>query len=258
MRERGIVFQSWHAMFRVPCYTVNKEKGISGGEQMKGKKLLIVEDDIDLREGLHFSFSGDGYSVADAGTKREGLREIRKGGYDLVLLDCNLPDGTGFELCKEVREFSAVPVIMLTARDTEMDEIKALELGVDDYLSKPFSLGVLKARMKRLLNGRAEVPVISSGSVTIDKGTCKVCKDGREVLLGKQEYRLLLYLIQNKNHVLSKEQILNHIWDSDGRYVDDNTVSVNISRLRAKIENDASDPEFIKTVHGIGYIWKEG
>lgn len=224
---------------------------------MTGRKILIIEDDMDLREGLHFSFTGDGYEVTDAGTRREGLKEIQKGIYDMVLLDCNLPDGTGFELCREVRTFSQIPILMLTARDTEMDEIKALELGVNDYLSKPFSLGVLKARMKRILNERTEATVIQSGDLTLDKSTCRVCKDKEEILLSKQEYRLLLYLLENKNHVLSKEQILSHIWDSDGKYVDNNTVSVNISRLRTKIENDASAPKHIKTIHGIGYIWKE-
>lgn len=224
---------------------------------MRDKKLLIIEDDSDLREGLHFSFTGDGYDVSDVGNKREGLQEIKKGIYDLVLLDCNLPDGTGFELCKEVRQFSTIPIIMLTARDTEMDEIKALDLGVNDYLSKPFSLGVLKARMKRILNERTETTSLRSGNIVIDKSTCKVCKDGDEIVLSKLEYRLLMYLIENKNHVLSKEQILSQIWDSDGKYVDNNTVSVNISRLRTKIESDASSPEFIKTIHGVGYIWKE-
>jgi len=221
------------------------------------KKLLIIEDDMDLREGLHFSFTGDGYEVFDVGNKREGLREIKKGIYDLVLLDCNLPDGTGFDLCKEVRQFSRIPIIMLTARDTEMDEIKALELGVNDYLSKPFSLGVLKARVKRILSEKTEPANLCSGNIVIDKNTCKVYKNGDEILLSKLEYRLLIYLIENKNHVLSKEQILSQIWDSDGKYVDNNTVSVNISRLRTKIENDASDSKFIKTIHGVGYIWKE-
>lgn len=224
---------------------------------MVGKKLLIIEDDIDLREGLRFPFAGDGYEVFDVGTRREGQQEIKKGSYDLVLLDCNLPDGTGFDLCKEVRRFSMIPIIMLTARDTEMDEIKALELGVNDYLSKPFSLGVLKARMKRILNEKTETANLCSGSIVIDKSTCKVYKDEEEITLSKSEYRLLMYLIENKNHVLSKEQILSHIWDSDGKYVDNNTVSVNISRLRTKIEEDASSPKFIKTVHGIGYVWKE-
>lgn len=174
-----------------------------------------------------------------------------------MLLDCNLPDGTGFDLCREVRRFSMIPIIMLTARDTEMDEIKALELGVNDYLSKPFSLGVLKARMKRILNEKVETTNLCSGNIVIDKSTCKVYKDEEEIALSKLEYKLLMYLIENKNHVLSKEQILSQIWDSDGKYVDNNTVSVNISRLRTKIEDDASDPKFIKTVHGVGYIWKE-
>lgn len=220
-------------------------------------RILIVEDDMDLREGLSFSFSSDGYDVMEAGSKREGLREIEKGGYDLILLDCNLPDGTGFELCKEVRSYSNIPIIMLTARDTELDEIKALELGVNDYLSKPFSLGVLKARMKRILQEKGEIVKIVTGSLRIDRSACRVYKRGEEIFLSKLEYRLLLYLIENKNHILSKEQILGKIWDSDGKYVDNNTVSVNISRLRTKIEDDVSNPKWIKTVHGIGYIWKE-
>lgn len=224
---------------------------------MDNKKILIIEDDIDLREGLHFSFIGDGYEVADAGTKREGIQKIKKGNFNLALLDCNLPDGTGFELCQEVRQFSQIPIIMLTARDTEMDEIKALELGVNDYLSKPFSLGVLKARIKRIINTRIETEILYSGDISIDKNTCKVYKNGNEIVLSKLEYRLLLYLIENKNHVLSKEQILSHIWDCDGKYVDNNTVSVNISRLRTKVEDNTSSPEYIRTVHGVGYIWKE-
>lgn len=224
---------------------------------MEKYKILIVEDDVDLREGLSFSFSGDGYDVTETGTKKDGLQEITNGGYDIVFLDCNLPDGTGFELCKEVRSYSNIPIIMLTARDTEMDEIKALELGVNDYLSKPFSLGVLKARMKRILQEKSESTKIVTGSLSIDQSTCKVYKRGSEISLSKLEYRLLVYLIENKNHILSKEQILEKIWDSDGKYVDNNTVSVNISRLRTKIEDDVSKPKWIQTVHGIGYIWKE-
>ncbi len=224
---------------------------------MNQYKLLIIEDDTDLREGLSFSFSGDGYDITEVGSKREGLREIEKGLYDIILLDCNLPDGTGFELCKEVRSYSNIPIIMLTARDTELDEIKALELGVNDYLSKPFSLGVLKARMKRILQEKVETAKIVTGSLSIDQSSCKVWKRGEEIPLSKLEYRLLLYLIENKNHILSKDQILEKIWDSNGKYVDNNTLSVNISRLRTKIEDDASNPVHIKTVHGIGYIWKE-
>lgn len=111
--------------------------------------------------------------------------------------------------------------------------------------------------MKRILNERIETTSLRSGNIVIDKSICKVYKNGDEILLSKLEYRLLMYLIENKNHVLSKEQILSQIWDSDGKYVDNNTVSVSISRLRTKIENDASNPRFIKTIHGVGYIWKE-
>ena len=220
-------------------------------------KILIVEDDSDLREGFSFSFSSDGYDVLETEAKKEGLQEIKKGGCDLVLLDCNLPEGTGFELCKEVRSYSNIPIIMLTARDTELDEIKALELGVNDYLLKPFSLGVLKARMKRILQEKTESTKIISGELSIDQSVCKVYKRGEEISLSKLEYRLLLYLVENKNHILSKEQILDKIWDSNGKYVDNNTVSVNISRLRTKIEDDISKPKWIQTVHAIGYIWKE-
>ncbi len=234
--------------------------------------ILIIEDDDDLRDGLLFSFSGDGDRAAGAATKEEGLREIRRGIYDIVLLDCNLPDGTGFELCREVRRESAVPIIMLTARNTELDEIRALDLGVDDYISKPFSLGVLKARMNRILRerakrenggqagadgGRRELFRLVSGDISVDQNTCKVYKGQEEVSFSRQEYRLLVYLLENKNHVLSKEQILSRVWDSDGRFVDPNTVSVNISRLRTKIEDDPSSPRRIRTVHGIGYIWKD-
>lgn len=224
---------------------------------MDNKKILIIEDDIDLREGLYFSFACDGYEVSDCETKRAGVQEIRKGIYDLALLDCNLPDGTGFELCREVRTFSDIPIIMLTARDTELDEIKALELGVNDYMSKPFSLGVLKARIRRILNNKTETGILSSGDISINKNECKVYRNENEIILSRLEYRLLLYLIENKNHVLSKEQILSHIWDSDGKFVDHNTVSVNISRLRTKIESNVSGSEHIRTVHGVGYIWKE-
>lgn len=224
---------------------------------MEKERILIIEDDRDLREGLTFSFSGDGYEVFDVETKKDGLKEIEKNVYDIVLLDCNLPDGTGFELCREVRSFSNIPIIMLTARDTEMDEIKALEMGVNDYLSKPFSLGVLKARLKRILQDNTKPSKITSGSFVIDQNTCKVYKRGEEIILSKLEYRLLLYLIENKSHILSKEQILDKIWDSDGKFVDNNTVSVNISRLRTKVEDDPSHPLWIRTVHGIGYIWKE-
>ena len=212
------------------------------------KKILMIEDDTDLQEGLSFSLRLDRYETACASTCREGLSFLNTGHFDLILLDCNLPDGNGFDLCSQIRTFSQIPILMLTARETEMDEVKALE---------PFSLAVLKARIKKLLQHAESPRLLVSNGITIDKGTCTVTRGTAEIIFSQTEYRLLLYLVENKNRVLSKDQILEHIWDSGGKFVDDNTVSVNIRRLRTKIEEDASNPRFLRTVYGLGYLWKE-
>ena len=222
------------------------------------RKILIIEDDEDLREGLAFSLQMDGYEIRCAGTKREGLERIRGESFDLVLLDCNLPDGSGFDLCTQIGAGETIPVFMLTARNTEMDEVKALELGVADFMSKPFSLAVLKARIRKILNSSAPDMRLVSGGITVDRDGCRVYRRDEEVMLSRVEYQLLLYLMENRNRVLSKEQILEHVWDSQGKFVDENTLSVNIRRLRAKIEEDPGHPARIRTVHGIGYVWKEG
>lgn len=222
------------------------------------RKILIIEDDEDLREGLAFSLQMDGYEIRCAGTKREGLEGIRGESFDLVLLDCNLPDGSGFDLCTQIGAGETIPVFMLTARNTEMDEVKALELGVADFMSKPFSLAVLKARIRKILNSSAPDMRLVSGGITVDRDGCRVYRKDEEVMLSRVEYQLLLYLMENRNRVLSKEQILEHVWDSQGKFVDENTLSVNIRRLRAKIEEDPGHPARIRTVHGIGYVWKEG
>lgn len=222
------------------------------------RKILIIEDDEDLREGLAFSLQMDGYEIRCAGTKREGLERIRGESFDLVLLDCNLPDGSGFDLCTQIGAGETIPVFMLTARNTEMDEVKALELGVADFMSKPFSLAVLKARIRKILNSSAPDMRLVSGGITVDRDGCRVYRKDEEVMLSRVEYQLLLYLMENRNRVLSKEQILEHVWDSQGKFVDENTLSVNIRRLRAKVEEDPGHPARIRTVHGIGYVWKEG
>lgn len=222
------------------------------------RKILIIEDDEDLREGLAFSLQMDSYEIRCAGTKREGLERICGESFDLVLLDCNLPDGSGFDLCTQIGAGETIPVFMLTARNTEMDEVKALELGVADFMSKPFSLAVLKARIRKILNSSAPDMRLVSGGITVDRDGCRVYRKDEEVMLSRVEYQLLLYLMENRNRVLSKEQILEHVWDSQGKFVDENTLSVNIRRLRAKIEEDPGHPARIRTVHGIGYVWKEG
>ena len=220
-------------------------------------RILIIEDDMDLREGLAYFLEKDGYEVLTAGTKRAGMEIIRKALCDLILLDCNLPDGSGFDLCTEAKEYGDVPILMLTARDTEMDEVKALEMGVADYMSKPFSIAVLKARIKKILQGRKPENRLVSGGITLEKDACKVYKNGEEIRCSKVEYQLLMYFMENRGRVLSKEQILAHVWDSQGKFVDENTLSVNIRRLRGKVEDDAKHPALIRTVHGIGYVWRK-
>ena len=220
-------------------------------------KLLIVEDDQDLLEGPAFSMESEGYQVICASTMEEGLKKFRESCPDFIILDCNLPDGTGYGFCREVRKTSQVPVLMLTARDTEMDEIQALETGADDYMSKPFSLAVLKTRIKKQLKRKDAEFIRFSNGFYIDRSTCRVLRGDREISLSTVEYRLLTYLIDNKGRIVSKEQILAHVWDSEGRFVDENAVSVNIRRLRRKIEDDPDEPVFIRNIRGMGYIWKE-
>ncbi|MEE0510598.1 MAG: response regulator transcription factor [Peptococcaceae bacterium] len=222
------------------------------------ERILIIEDDNDLREGLTFAFEMEGYMVENATSKCEGLRLVENNEWSLIILDCNLPDGNGFELVQEIKRYSNVPLFMLTARNTEMDEVKALELGVRDFMSKPFSLAVLKARVRRILSTTQLDDRLTSGGVMIDRMTGGVSKNGVEIMLTKIEYRLLVYLMENRGQVLTKNQILRYVWDLKGSFVDDNTLAVTVRRLRAKIEMDPKHPKLIHTIHGIGYIWKDG
>lgn len=219
-------------------------------------KILIIEDDSDLREGLAFALELEGYETAQARTLRDARALLEETPWDLLLLDCNLPDGSGFDLVAELHDVCATPVFMLTARNTEMDEVKALELGVADYMSKPFSLAVLRARIRRIVQAQSPSATVTSGGITIDRKTAQVYHGEEKINLSKIEYQLLCYLVENREQVLTKEQILARVWDAQGKFVDENTLSVTIRRLRAKIERDLKHPELIRTVHGIGYVWK--
>lgn len=221
-------------------------------------KILIIEDDSDLREGLAFALELEGYETAQARTLRDARALLEETPWDLLLLDCNLPDGSGFDLVAELHGVCATPVFMLTARNTEMDEVKALELGVADYMSKPFSLAVLKARIRRILQAQTPSATVTSGGITIDRKAAQVFRGEKKIDLSKIEYQLLCYLVENREQVLTKEQILARVWDAQGKFVDENTLSVTIRRLRAKIERDPKHPALIRTVHGIGYVWKSG
>lgn len=222
-------------------------------------KILLLEDDLSLMDGLSYSLKKQGFELDIARTVKEANDIWLDGKYDLLILDLSLPDGSGFEICKKVRQISKVPIIFLTASDEEMNIVMGLDMGGDDYITKPFKLGVLTSRINALLRrakdfGVTDTELISNGiKVLYLQG--QAYKNELPLELTAAEYRLLCLLMQNPNRILSKESILEKLWDGDGNYVDDNTLAVYIRRLRMKIEANPSDPQLLLTVRGMGYKW---
>lgn len=224
------------------------------------KKILIIEDDENLSRGIAFTFEKDGYDAISTGNIKDGKQMLEQHKIDLIILDLGLPDGNGMDFCKEIRSYSKIPIIMLTACDLETDEVSGFLAGADDYITKPFSLSIFRARVEALLR-RMETEsrhIIHSGQYRLDTNLCKLFQEDEEILISMTEYKLLYFLMTNSGQVLSKEQILSSLWDNEGNFVDENTLPVNISRLRAKLEVDSKNPRMIKTIHGIGYIWNGG
>lgn len=221
--------------------------------------ILLLEDDLSLINGLSFALRKQGYGLDVARTIKEVDTVWAEGKYDLLILDVSLPDGSGFEICKKVRQTSKVPIIFLTASDEEVNIIMGLDMGGDDYITKPFKLGVLLSRINALLRragdfGRTDTEIYSNGlKVLLTQG--KVYKNGELLDLTAGEYKLLCLFMQNPGTVLSKEQILENLWDNEGNYIDNNTLNVYIRRLRTKVEDNPSDPQMILTVRRMGYKW---
>lgn len=222
-------------------------------------KILFVEDDMSLIQGLKFAIEKTGHEVITADTKEKALKRWRNENVDLVILDVMLPDGNGYDICREIRKESAVPIIFLTARDDEIDITRGLDMGGDDYISKPFKLSVLMSRISAILrrcnNLNQTHECMQSAGIVINQMKGEVYKGDEQIFLSSGEYKLLKYFIQNKDRVLSADQILSNLWDCDGRFIDSGTLTVYIRRLRKKIEDDPSDPVRITTVRGMGYIW---
>lgn len=222
--------------------------------------ILLVEDDESLNRGISFKLRKEGYSVFTCRCIKEAKNILKKNNIDLVLLDVNLPDGNGFEFCEFIREKDDTLVIFLTACDQEVDIVNGYDLGADDYITKPFSLMVLISKVRAVLrrkNNKDDEKAIYTGDIAFYTDKFKVFKDKEELILSKTEFKLLKYLISNSGQVITKEQLLNELWDLEGNFVDENTVAVNISRLRKKIEEDPSNPKYIKNIRGIGYTWVE-
>lgn len=227
------------------------------------QKLLLLEDDISLIDGLTYSLKKNGFEIRVAKTVREAENLLaEEAGFDLLLFDVTLPDGNGFTLCEKLREAgNPVPIIFLTASDEETSVIRGLDCGGDDYITKPFKLGELCSRIRALLRRSG---MQNSGDGTLRSGELEVnLAEGRVTLGGEPidftgaEYRLLCLLLKNSGRVLTRGTILDKLWDGAGNFVDDNTLSVYVRRLREKLEENPSRPEHLKTVRGFGYQWKE-
>ena len=222
-------------------------------------KIFLLEDDLSLINGLSFAFKKQGYELNIARTLKEADTLWADGKYDLLVLDVSLPDGTGFEFCQKVRITSKVPIIFLTASDEETSIIMGLDIGGDDYITKPFKLGVLISRINALLRraasfSAADTELRSNGiKVLLLQG--QVFKNEVLLDLTAAEYKLLCLFMRNPNMVLTKEQILEKLWDCDGNYIDNSTLTVYMRRLRMKIEDNPSEPQMLLTVRGMGYKW---
>ena len=223
------------------------------------RKILLVEDDLSLIEGLTFSLSKHDFDVTVARTVKEAQACFNPSEYELILLDLMLPDGSGFEICKTVRQISNVPIIFLTASDEEVNIVMGLDIGGDDYITKPFKLNELISRINAALRRsdslKQQTTVLHSNGITVKCLEGRVIKNGAEIELTAVEYRLLSLLMQHPRVILSKEQIIQKLWDCRESFVDDNTLAVYVSRLREKIEDYPKRPSFLVTIRGMGYKW---
>lgn len=219
--------------------------------------IFLLEDDDAIAMGLSYSLENEGYTVTVAKSVSQALEIINKKNFSMYLLDLTLPDGSGYSVCKRIKEIGDFPVIFLTAYDDEVNVVMGFELGADDYITKPFRLKELLVRIKSVFiryNNDSGDGKIKVKDLVVNTNEAKVYKNGNEIVLTAMEYRLLLILLNNRGCVLSRTQLLENIWDVAGDFVEDNTLTVYIKRLRDKIEENPTEPEYIKTIRGLGYI----
>lgn len=221
------------------------------------ERIFLLEDDEALGRGIAMALEGPEQRVIRALSMAEAEKILADESFNLLVLDINLPDGSGLELLRRIRRSSAVPVILLTANDMELDEVTGLESGADDYITKPFSLAVLRARVAaQLRRGKPESRErLELGPFSFDFQTMEFRRDGRAVELSKTEQRLLRVLVENRGRTLPRSLLVDRVWTDGAEYVDENALSVTVKRLRGKLEKDPANPEYIKTVYGIGYTW---
>ncbi|MEK3914293.1 response regulator transcription factor [Paenibacillus sp. FSL H7-0331] len=222
-------------------------------------QILLVEDDDNFVFGISYTLTSEGYTVILAGSLEEARKALVTGAVDLILLDVNLPDGSGYEMCREIRASSQVSIIFLTALDEETNVVVGLDLGADDYMTKPIRTKELLSRIKAVLRRNnkniEKANIWRSGDIQVRVLEGTVFKNNKEIILTGLEYRLLLMLITHPKQICSRSAILNSLWDMSGEFIDDNTLSVHIRRLREKVEDEPATPQYIITVRGVGYKW---
>ena len=219
------------------------------------QKLLVVEDDKSIAVGLEYSLGQEGFGVTLCAGVADALEALKTERFDLAVLDLSLPDGSGYDVCRAIKRQGDMPVIFLTARDDEVSVVMGLDMGADDYITKPFRIRELTSRIRSVLRraGQGGSTLMEFGPVQINAALGKVYKNGQDVFLSALEYRLLMTLANHAGQVLSRNQLLESIWDVSGDFVNDNTLTVYIKRLREKIEDDPQNPVIIETVRGLGY-----
>lgn len=217
-------------------------------------KILLVEDDGQIASYLGELLRAEGFDTQIAGSKKEAGECLLIQAFDLVLLDVSLPDGNGFSICAEIKKEYEIPVIFLTASGDEYSVVAGLDMGADDYIAKPFRPRELISRIRSVLRRcKKEQRILSCGDLRVNVSSATVTKGEKELFLSALEYRLLLLLLQNKGQILTRNQLLEEIWDASGEYVNDNTLSVYMKRLREKIEENPQSPRLLHTIRGIGY-----
>lgn len=221
--------------------------------------IMILEDDTDLAEGISLSLNSLELEFVLCRSIQEARKRLRQGAFDLLILDINLPDGSGLDFCREIRQSSRVPIALLTAKDMELDIVKGLECGADDYITKPFSLMVLRARIRALLrrNTGDRQSEYRDGVFRFCFDTMEFYKEGKSVELSKTEQRILYLLVFHAGQILTRERLLEWVWPEGTEYVEDNALSVGIRRLRDKLEDIPSKPVYIRTAYGKGYLWEK-
>jgi len=229
-------------------------------EVTMAEKILVVDDEKLIVKGIRFSLEQDGYEVDVAYDGEEALEKFRSGGYDIILLDIMLPKLTGYEVCQQIRETSGVPIIMLTAKGEDMDKILGLDYGADDYITKPFNILEVKARIKAIMRrSRGEKKnndeIIEKGELRLDISNRRIYISGKEISLTAKEFDVLELLIRHPDKVYSREDLLNLVWGRDYPG-DERTVDVHIRRLREKIEQSPGDPKYVHTKWGVGYYFE--